>query len=61
MNHDWSFFIPISKIFNAKALRRKDAKSLIFESQVLTYLCLTNKCLGMVINFGERRVVDEIH
>jgi len=33
----------------------------IFDSQVLTYLRLTNKCLGMVINFGERRVVDGIH
>ena len=33
----------------------------IFESQVLTYLRLTNKRLGMVINFGERRVVDGIH
>jgi len=33
----------------------------IFESQVLTYLRLTNKHLGMVINFGGRRVVDGIH
>ena len=33
----------------------------IFSSQVLTYLRLTKKCLGMVINFGERKVVDGIH
>lgn len=33
----------------------------IFEAQVLTYLRLTGKRLGMVINFGERRVADGIH
>ena len=33
----------------------------IFSSQVLTYLRLTKKCLGMVINFGERKGVDGIH
>ena len=33
----------------------------IFESQVLTYLRLTDKRLGLVINFGERQVVDGIH
>ena len=33
----------------------------IFASQVLTYLRLTDKRLGLVINFGERRVVDGIH
>lgn len=33
----------------------------IFEAQVLTYLRLTGKRLGMVINFGERRVTDGIH
>jgi GxxExxY protein len=33
----------------------------IFSSQVLTYLRLTKKCLGMVIKFGERRAVDGIH
>jgi GxxExxY protein len=33
----------------------------IFEAQVLTYLRLTGKRLGMVINFGEWRVADGIH
>ncbi len=33
----------------------------IFEAQTLTYLRLTGLKLGMVINFGERRVVDGIH
>lgn len=33
----------------------------IFESQVLTYLRLTGRKLGLVINFGERLVKDGIH
>jgi GxxExxY protein len=33
----------------------------IFESQMLTYLRLTNLKLGLVINFGERYVKDGIH
>jgi GxxExxY protein len=33
----------------------------IYEVQTLTYLRLTRLCLGMVINFGERRVKDGIH
>jgi GxxExxY protein len=33
----------------------------IFETQVLTYLRLTNLRLGMVVNFGERLVRDGIH
>ena len=33
----------------------------IFEVQLLTYLRLTEKKLGLVINFGERRVKDGIH
>jgi GxxExxY protein len=33
----------------------------LFESQLLTYLRLTNLRLGMVINFGERYVKDGIH
>ncbi|MEZ5345139.1 MAG: GxxExxY protein [Pyrinomonadaceae bacterium] len=33
----------------------------IFEAQTLTYLRLTGLRLGMVINFGERRVVSGIH
>lgn len=33
----------------------------VFESQVLTYLRLSNMRLGLVINFGEKRVKDGIH
>ena len=33
----------------------------IFESQVLTYLRLTNLKLGIIINFGERLVKNGIH
>lgn len=33
----------------------------IFEAQVLTYLRLSDRRLGLVINFGERRVADGIH
>ncbi len=33
----------------------------IFEAQALTYLRLMHLKLAMVINFGERRVVDGIH
>jgi GxxExxY protein len=35
--------------------------SLIFESQVLTYLRMTGLKLGLVINFGEKLVKDGIH
>jgi GxxExxY protein len=33
----------------------------IFEAQVLTYLRLTAKKLGLVINFGEKYVKDGVH
>jgi GxxExxY protein len=33
----------------------------IFESQVLTYLRLMNLKLGLVINFGEKRVINGVH
>ena len=33
----------------------------IFQAQMLTYLRLTKLKLGLVINFGERRVKDGIH
>ena len=33
----------------------------IFEAKFLTYLRLTKKRLGLVINFGEERVKDGIH
>ena len=33
----------------------------IYESQLLTYLRLTGIKLGLVINFGEKRVGDGIH
>jgi GxxExxY protein len=32
-----------------------------FEAQLLTYLRLTNLKLGLVINFGARRVIDGVH
>jgi GxxExxY protein len=35
--------------------------NIIFESQVLTYLRLTNLRLGLVINFGESIVKNGIH
>lgn len=33
----------------------------IFESQLLTYLRITNRKLGLVINFGETYVKDGVH
>ena len=33
----------------------------VFEAQTLTYLRLSGMKLGMVINFGERKVKDGIH
>ena len=33
----------------------------IFQAQMLTYLRLTGLKLGLVINFGERRVAEGIH
>lgn len=33
----------------------------IFEAQLLTYLRLSNKKLGLVINFGEKLVKDGLH
>ena len=33
----------------------------LFDAQVLTYLRLTGMKLGLVINFGEKRVKDGIH
>lgn len=45
-------------IVEVKAVSEYNA---IFEVQTLTYLRLMNLHLGMVINFGERRVADGIH
>jgi GxxExxY protein len=45
-------------VIEAKALTKYNQ---IFEAQALTYLRLLNLKLAMVINFGERRVVDGIH
>lgn len=45
-------------IVEAKAVTKYNS---IFEAQALTYLRLMNLKLAMVINFGERRVVDGIH
>jgi GxxExxY protein len=33
----------------------------IFQAQLLTYLSLTKKHLGLVINFGEKQVKDGVH
>ncbi len=35
--------------------------NVVFEAQALTYLRLLGLKLALVINFGERRVVDGIH
>lgn len=45
-------------IIEAKAVVNYNS---IFEAQVLTYLRLLELKLGMVINFGERRVSSGIH
>ncbi|MBU0512623.1 MAG: GxxExxY protein [Chloroflexi bacterium] len=45
-------------IVEVKATSKYDP---IFESQLLTYLRLTDLKLGLVINFGERLVKDGIH
>lgn len=45
-------------IVEAKATTQYNS---IFETQALTYLRLTGLKLALVINFGERRVVDGIH
>ena len=33
----------------------------VFEAQLLTYLRLTGCRLGLVINFGEKKVIDGVH
>ena len=45
---------------NSEHAKRKATTeyNLIFEVQVLTYLRLTGCHLGLVINFGKKRVVD---
>jgi GxxExxY protein len=45
-------------IVECKAVTQYNA---IFEAQLLTYLRLTGKKLGLVINFGERVVKDGLH
>lgn len=45
-------------IVECKALTQYNS---IFEAQLLTYLRLTNLKLGLVINFGARRVIDDVH
>ena len=44
-------------IVEAKAAEKHNP---IFEIQLLTYLRLTGKKLGLVINFGEKRIADGI-
>src|SRR5262245_48416633 len=38
-----------------------EAYNEIFQAQLLTYLSLTKKRLGLVINFGEKYVKDGVH
>ena len=38
-----------------------DEHHAVFEAKLLTYLRLTRKRLGLVINFGEERVKDGVH
>ncbi len=45
-------------VVECKALAQYNS---IFEAQVLTYLRLTHLKLGLVINFGARRVVDGVY
>ena len=45
-------------IVEVKAVEKYNA---VFEAQLLTYLRLTNRKLGLVINFGESKVKDGIH
>ena len=45
-------------IVEVKAVEKYNA---VFESQLLTYLRLTNRKLGLVINFGESKVKDGVH
>ena len=45
-------------IVAVKAVEKYNA---VFESQLLTYLRLTNRKLGLVINFGESKVKDGVH
>lgn len=33
----------------------------VFKTQVLTYLRLTDLRLGIVINFGEKKIIDGFH
>ena len=35
--------------------------NVVFEAQLLTYLRLSNRRLGLVINFGESLVKDGVH
>ncbi len=53
---------------NAEAVSRRDAEIIevkatetvlaVHKTQVLTYLRLTNLKLGLVINFGQQRLID---
>lgn len=45
-------------IVECKAVEHYNA---LFEAQLLTYLRLTNKHLGLVINFGNEYLKDGIH
>ena len=50
-------------MINAETVRRGDAEVTenmlaVHKAQVLTYLRLTNLKLGLVINFGQGRLID---
>ena len=45
-------------IVEVKAVEKYNA---VFEAQLLTYLRLINRKLGLVINFGESKVKDGVH
>ncbi len=39
-------------------VKATETMSAVHKAQVLTYLRLTNVKLGLVINFGQRRLID---
>ena len=45
-------------IVEVKAVEKNNA---VFEAQLLTCLRLTDRNLGLVINFGESKVKDGVH
>lgn len=63
-NHNLGSPLRLDLLVNEKVIVECKAASQyndIFEAQTLTYLRLTGLRLGIVINFGEKRVVDGFH